>query len=131
LCCSFYGVSLSQLDLRERDPCKVLFTCLRLPTACHDTDCAGANAAHSPVGLNSIALNPVRPHIFALGGSDELARVYDLRRSAGALPPPVDFPYLSFRTPSLTNLRFSPSAFLKVARVGTFLLSCCQGSLPP
>lgn len=61
-----------QFDLRERSPRTALFTCRRLHTVCRE--------ASPPVGLNSIAVNAVRPHLFAVGGSDECARVYDARR---------------------------------------------------
>ncbi|CAI5500806.1 unnamed protein product [Closterium sp. Naga37s-1] len=39
-----------------------------------------AMRARQPLPLNAVAHNPARPHLFAVGGADEFARVYDLRR---------------------------------------------------
>ena len=36
-----------------------------------------------PNSLNAVTINPLNPHLFAVGGNDEFARVYDIRRCVG------------------------------------------------
>ncbi|CAI7899727.1 unnamed protein product [Closterium sp. NIES-54] len=68
-----------------------------------------AMRARQPLPLNAVAHNPARPHLFAVGGADEFARVYDLRRcmacraaptsAACSCPSPVE----TFAPPHLIN----------------------------
>lgn len=80
--CGEDGV-VQHFDLREEKSTK-LFTC-NTPGRKH-------RRSKSVVRLNTIAINPRNPHYFAIGGSDEYARVYDIRKVAmdGADVQPVD-----------------------------------------
>ncbi|KAG1663226.1 hypothetical protein FOA52_004427 [Chlamydomonas sp. UWO 241] len=40
---------------------------------------AGRRGQPSPLDLNAVAVNPSRPWLFAVGGDDQYARIYDLR----------------------------------------------------
>ncbi|ERM96241.1 DDB1- and CUL4-associated factor 8 [Amborella trichopoda] len=57
---------VQHFDLRTRMPTK-LFTC----TSFHDSHI---------VYLNAITIDPQNPNLFAIGGSDEYARLYDIRK---------------------------------------------------
>ncbi|XP_024524743.1 DDB1- and CUL4-associated factor 8 [Selaginella moellendorffii] len=64
-----------QFDLREGSNMKIV-TCKGRPV----------------IYLNAIVINPRNPNYFAVGGSDEFARVYDIRKvsSSGEVDSPVD-----------------------------------------
>ncbi|EFJ09381.1 hypothetical protein SELMODRAFT_43681, partial [Selaginella moellendorffii] len=64
-----------QFDLREGGNMKIV-TCKGRPV----------------IYLNAIVINPRNPNYFAVGGSDEFARVYDIRKvsSSGEVDSPVD-----------------------------------------
>lgn len=61
---------LMQFDLRTKASTE-LFTC-------HST--LGRRRYRPVVQLNTIAIDPMRPNLFAVGGSDEYTRVYDIRK---------------------------------------------------
>lgn len=61
-----------QFDLRESRSTR-LFTCYGIPSS---TKPRRAQV----VRLNAIVINPRNPNYFSVGGSDEYARVYDIRR---------------------------------------------------
>lgn len=48
------------------------------------------------VRLNAIVINPRNPHYFAVGGSDEYARVYDVRRTCVDASSMEDYPVDTF-----------------------------------
>eukprot|EP01103_Thecamoeba_quadrilineata_P011669 TRINITY_DN2831_c0_g1_i1.p1 TRINITY_DN2831_c0_g1~~TRINITY_DN2831_c0_g1_i1.p1 ORF type:complete len:462 (-),score=70.58 TRINITY_DN2831_c0_g1_i1:959-2344(-) len=60
--------NVCQFDLREKNPNDKDHTLIY---------CLGDN--EKPIGLNSIALNPLQPELLVLGCGDEYARVYDRR----------------------------------------------------
>ncbi|GAQ82529.1 hypothetical protein KFL_001140170 [Klebsormidium nitens] len=69
-----------------------------------------ARRAHSPalggrgtVGLNSVVINPRNTNQFAVGGSDQYARLYDLRRPAGGSLLQEDDPLATFCPPHLES----------------------------
>lgn len=64
--CGEDGV-VQNFDLRSTSPTK-LFTC------------SSFSENKQPVRLNSIVIDPRNPNYFAIGGFDEYARVYDIRR---------------------------------------------------
>ncbi|KAL2622581.1 hypothetical protein R1flu_002786 [Riccia fluitans] len=83
--CGEDGV-VQHFDLREERASK-LFSCNAFPSVKH-------RGFKSIVGLNSIAINPRNPHYFSVGGFDEYARVYDIRKVAsddGADVEPVNW----------------------------------------
>lgn len=51
-----------------------LFRCLSFPSG------SKSRAEPPVVRLNAIVINPRNPHYFAVGGSDEYARIYDIRK---------------------------------------------------
>jgi WD repeat-containing protein 42A len=72
LSCGEDGV-VNQFDLRE-DKGTRLFVC-------HSFHLDSSKPSHgSVVRLNSIVINPQNTNYFSVGGSDEFARVYDIRR---------------------------------------------------
>ncbi|GBG78376.1 hypothetical protein CBR_g26405 [Chara braunii] len=89
LSCGEDGVVYS-FDLREKNPCK-LFTCRprgSLPPI--------RFSSTKYIELYTIYVNPCNQNFFAVGGTDEFARVYDLRKCGassagdGAVDCPVD-----------------------------------------
>eukprot|EP00250_Pteridium_aquilinum_P006185 c16154_g1_i1 orf=313-1746(+) len=71
--CGEDGV-VRHFDLRSSKSTK-LFTCATIVTG------SKRRLQPSVVRLNAIVINPRNPHYFAVGGSDEYARVYDIRKS--------------------------------------------------
>jgi len=67
--CGEDGV-VQRFDLRTQSPTK-LFTCHAF--------CANKSSHSKIVRLNAIVIDPRNPNCFAIGGSDEYARVYDIR----------------------------------------------------
>lgn len=61
---------VQHFDLRSNSARK-LFCCSPL---------ANNKNASTSVGLNALVIDPRNPHYFAVGGSDEYARVYDIRK---------------------------------------------------
>ncbi|GJP52817.1 hypothetical protein CLOM_g11907 [Closterium sp. NIES-68] len=96
LSCGEDGLVL-HFDLRARHPSTRVLT----------VHCAHRMRAAQPLGLNAVAANPARPHLFALGGADEFARVYDLRRCMARAPSPAPdsraFPVETFAPPHLVK----------------------------
>lgn len=66
--------AVRHFDLRSNKNSK-LFSCLSF------SECSNVRRRPSIVRLNAIVINPRNPHYFAVGGSDEYARVYDIRKS--------------------------------------------------
>ncbi|KAL3691481.1 hypothetical protein R1sor_005132 [Riccia sorocarpa] len=66
--------AVQHFDLREEKATK-LFSCNAFPGVKH-------RRIKNIVGLNTIAINPKNPHYFSVGGFDEYARVYDVRKVA-------------------------------------------------
>ncbi|MCO5611216.1 hypothetical protein L7F22_065467 [Adiantum nelumboides] len=90
--CGEDGV-VRHFDLRSNKSTK-LFSCL--------SSGAGSNQwrrKRAVVRLNAIAINSRNPHYFAVGGSDEFARVYDIRKSYVNVSGTGDHPVDTF-TPS-------------------------------
>ncbi|KAG0622559.1 hypothetical protein M758_3G106900 [Ceratodon purpureus] len=81
--CGEDGV-VQHFDLREEKSTKLL-TCHHFST--------GSDKAGKPrvLRLNAIVMNPRNCNYIAVGGSDQYARVYDIRRVAGMDDQPVDF----------------------------------------
>lgn len=72
--CGEDGV-VRHFDLRSNKSSK-LFSCHTFSA------CSNVRRRRTPVvRLNAIVINPRNPHYFAVGGSDEYARVYDIRKS--------------------------------------------------
>eukprot|EP00850_Spirogloea_muscicola_P003073 SM000012S25335 [mRNA] locus=s12:455999:459391:+ [translate_table: standard] len=72
---------IRHFDLRDPSESRKVLTC-RLLRAGGGGGGALAKRERA-LGLNAIIINPRKPHHFAVGGSDEYARVYDIRK-----PPP-------------------------------------------
>lgn len=89
--CGEDGV-VKHFDLRTNKSTD-LFSCLN--------PVAGSNhwRRHAIVRLNAIVINPRNPYYFAVGGSDEFARVYDVRKSCINASGTGDHPFDTF-TPS-------------------------------
>lgn len=76
--CGEDGV-VRHFDLRSNKSSK-LFSCLTFSA------CPNDRRRPSIVRLNAIVINPRNPQYFAVGGSDEYARVYDIRNCTGDDP---------------------------------------------
>ncbi|CAM8990931.1 unnamed protein product [Rhodiola kirilowii] len=53
---------------------------LRIPTATKLFKCYAHSTSHMPVVLYAIAIDPRKPNLFAVAGSNRYARLYDIRR---------------------------------------------------
>ncbi|KAJ8452956.1 hypothetical protein Cgig2_014719 [Carnegiea gigantea] len=69
---SSLAVMVAKFDLRTKASTE-LFTC-------HSTPERRSHINVPVVQLNAIAIDPRNPNLFAVGGSDEYARLYDIRR---------------------------------------------------
>ncbi|ONK62429.1 uncharacterized protein A4U43_C07F3770 [Asparagus officinalis] len=74
---------VQHFDLRHRPPTKLFI-------------CSSFSEDKIPVRLNSIIVDPRNPNYFAVGGSDEYARVYDIRRYQSDASIGSDFPVDTF-----------------------------------
>ena len=61
-----------QFDLRQEKSTKLFI--------CHHLQNVSRKPARKVVRLNAIVMNPRNVNYFAVGGSDQYARVYDIRR---------------------------------------------------
>jgi WD repeat-containing protein 42A len=78
-----------QFDLRDQNTSKRLF------------QCKSSTGRKRPIPLNSIALNPLMPVFFAVGGSEEYVRVYDRRNATAVTESGSDSPPSSEPDPIL------------------------------
>ncbi|KAK7272118.1 hypothetical protein RJT34_28526 [Clitoria ternatea] len=63
---------IQHFDLRSSSATKLLF--------CSSSSVGNGKQLPSKIGLNSIVIDSRNPYYFAVGGSDEYARVYDIRK---------------------------------------------------
>ena len=103
-----------QFDLRTKDATK-LFTCRSTPERRY--------GIRLKVSLNAIAIDPRSPNLFGVGGSDEFARVYDIRKckedGLTASDQPINYycpvQLLGDNSLNITGLAFSDQSELLVS----------------
>ncbi|PIN25707.1 WD40 repeat protein [Handroanthus impetiginosus] len=109
---------VQHIDLRTRTATS-LFTCKPVPSQSY----------FSAVNLNAIAIDPRNPNLFAVGGSDQFARLYDIRTyrwdGSSEFDRPVDFfcpPHLvDDEHVGITGLAFSDQSELLVSYNDEFI----------
>ncbi|KAL9173686.1 hypothetical protein ABFS82_02G004600 [Erythranthe guttata] len=120
---------VQHIDLRTGSP-TCLFTCRPLPSQNYFTT----------VHLNSITIDPRNPNLLAVGGSDQFARLFDIRSynwdSSSKYDRPVDFfcpPHLiDDDNVGITGLAFSDQSELLVSYNDEFIyLFTRDGGLGP
>ncbi|PSR86625.1 DDB1- and CUL4-associated factor like [Actinidia chinensis var. chinensis] len=104
---------VQHFDLRSNSPRK-LFSCSSF-----------ADTKQSPriISLNAIVIDPRNPNYFAIGGSDEFARVYDVRKYLSDCSGNLDAPVNTFcphhlietKTVHITSLAYSNTSELLVS----------------
>ncbi|XP_057517339.1 uncharacterized protein LOC130798396 isoform X1 [Amaranthus tricolor] len=105
---------VQHFDLRTKDATK-LFTCRSTPERRY--------GIRLKVSLNAIAIDPRSPNLFGVGGSDEFARVYDIRKckedGLTASDQPINYycpvQLLGDNSLNITGLAFSDQSELLVS----------------
>ncbi|XP_050214470.1 protein ALTERED SEED GERMINATION 2 [Mercurialis annua] len=108
---------VQHFDLRMRSSSSTKLVC------CSSFTENNSRRSFNCISLNSIVIDPRNPHYFAVGGSDEYARVYDLRKCGWDASNSLDAPFNIFcprhliggKNVHITGLAYSNTSELLVS----------------